>query len=164
MFAAAAVINPDGTTGIRLHVDAGAGNDAAGQPFSQNMGAGVLQGSDRIGLPGNPTAHVNLIYFGQAASVAGLNTRSFEDTKDNFFGTTDKRSRLALGLAGRMLAKERNQFRQQPDRQGLFLDLEMDLAVGGPLELDVGLQSDQRSDPDRHGCGVQEPLRWRTLD
>ena len=93
MFAQAPIDNPDGTTGIRLHIDAGSGADAAGLPFSQDMGSGSLQGGDSIAMPGDPTAHLDVVTFGAAPTVAGTTARSFQDIKDSYFGTADKRAR-----------------------------------------------------------------------
>lgn len=74
--------------GITPHIDAGPG-------LSVNMPAGALQGGDRIGVPGFPGAHVDMVYFGLQGSlnVPGVTTRSFQNVKNNFFGTSDQRAR-----------------------------------------------------------------------
>jgi uncharacterized delta-60 repeat protein len=80
--------------GITVHLDAGAARDALGNPFSQNMGTGSLQGGDQIGQQGTG-AHLDVVHFGLPGSIAvpGVQARAFSDIKDNFFGTTDKRAR-----------------------------------------------------------------------
>jgi hypothetical protein len=94
MFANAPLTNPDGTTGVRLHVDAGPGNDAAGLPLSQQLGSATARGGDQIGMPGDPTAHVDVLHFGPSvAAVAGVNTRSFQSVKSTSFGNHDKWAR-----------------------------------------------------------------------
>ncbi|MCY2989632.1 MAG: hypothetical protein NTY19_17410, partial [Planctomycetota bacterium] len=90
MFAQAPVSNPDGTMGVKLHLDGGAGTDGTGQPFSQQMGVGPLHGGDQIGMPADPTAHVDVLHFGTAAAVPGVNARAFQDVKQNHFGDGDK--------------------------------------------------------------------------
>src|SRR5260221_8836638 len=54
MFALSPLTNPDGTTGVDVHIDAGA-------QLSQNMGTGSIQGGDTIDKAGK---HINIIYFG----------------------------------------------------------------------------------------------------
>ena len=44
MFAAAPALANGIAAGIKLHVDAGSGLDAIGNPFSQNMGTGKYEG------------------------------------------------------------------------------------------------------------------------
>ena len=81
--------------GIVMHIDGGNGLDFDGQPFSYNMGIGPLNGGDQIGMAGNNTALVEVLYLGAPGSinVPGVNTRSFQDVKDNFFGSQDKDAR-----------------------------------------------------------------------
>jgi hypothetical protein len=82
--------------GIALHVDAGPGKDSNGVTLSYNMNAGPLQGGDPIGMPGAPNALVDVIYFGNSLGFGvplGANARSFQNIKDTFFGTADKRAR-----------------------------------------------------------------------
>ena len=90
--------------GISLHVDAGIGVDTAGRPLSYNMNAGSLQGGDEIGVPGAPNALVDVVYLGvpplqcgtppgPCAIPPGITTRSYQDIKDHFFGTSDKDAR-----------------------------------------------------------------------
>jgi hypothetical protein len=97
MFADAPATNPDGTTGITMHVDAGPGLDATGYPFSVNMPDDpfLLDGGDVIGMPGNPKEHIDLVHFGKpgSLSITGLVTRDFGSIKDEYFGTHDKRAR-----------------------------------------------------------------------
>ena len=97
MFEQAPVSNPDGEPGIRLHVDAGPGRDAMFFPFSFNMpnSPSLLDGGDIIGMPGDPAAHPDVVYFGIPGSnnLGGVNTRSFSEIKDSFFGLKDKRAR-----------------------------------------------------------------------
>ncbi|MCC6493521.1 MAG: hypothetical protein IT424_10920 [Pirellulales bacterium] len=94
-FAAAPVSNPDGSTGITVHVDAGAG-------LSRNLGAapGGLQGGDLITEAGTGN-HIHALYLGAAGvTLSGTDswgrpyvTRSVDDIKDNYFGTTTNRAR-----------------------------------------------------------------------
>ena len=81
--------------GITMHIDGGPGLDFDGQPFSYNMGSGPLNGGDQIGMSGNNTALVEILYFGAPGSInlPGVNTRAFQDAKDNFFGSLDKDAR-----------------------------------------------------------------------
>lgn len=82
------------SAGIITHVDGGPGNDKAGAPFSIHMGTGPLNGGDQIGENGS-SGLPELIYFGQPGSVTipGVNTRGFQDVKDNFLGSQDKDGR-----------------------------------------------------------------------
>jgi hypothetical protein len=95
MFAVAPALSNGIPAGITLHVDAGAGLDTSGNPFSINMGSGPLQGGDLIGQAGSG-AHLDVIYFGlpNSINVPGVQTRSFDDIKSNFFGTADLESRF----------------------------------------------------------------------
>lgn len=81
--------------GVAMHIDGGTGTDHDGNPFSYNMGAGTLNGGDQIGLSGNNTALVEVLYYGVPGTinVPGVNTRSFQDVKDNFFGSKDNDAR-----------------------------------------------------------------------
>jgi len=94
--------------GINVHVDAGPGKDAGKNFLSINMGTGLLQGGDQIGMPGQPRQNIDVVYFGIpcplhaifivnsgkcSAAIPGLTTRAFSDIKDNVFGTADKRAR-----------------------------------------------------------------------
>jgi len=84
------------TAGITLHVDGGSGPDKANNPFSLNMGMGPLAGGGKIGLSGtSSTGLPELIYFGKPGSltVTGINSRAYQDIKDNYFGTMDKDGR-----------------------------------------------------------------------
>jgi len=90
-----AVMPPDDIpAGIVLHIDAGPGKDSAGQPYTQNMGAGPLQGGDLIHPPSS-AAHVDAVYFGfdGSLSVPGLQALSFDYVKSHFFSTKDKDAR-----------------------------------------------------------------------
>ena len=81
--------------GITVHIDAGAGNDLAGNPFSQGMPAGVnpalLHGGQLIGQKADNTKHLDLVYFGVEGSinVPNLAARSFDDIKTQFFANTE---------------------------------------------------------------------------
>jgi len=82
--------------GIALHVDGGKGKDQAGNPFSINMGTGPLDGGSQIGLTGSSSTGLpEVMYFGKPNSltVPGVNTRAFQDVKDNYFGSKDKDGR-----------------------------------------------------------------------
>lgn len=82
--------------GITLHIDGGNDNDQANHPFSVNMGSGPLAGGQQVGLTGkSSTGLPEIIYFGQPNSltVPGVNTRAYQDVKDNFFGYQDKDGR-----------------------------------------------------------------------
>lgn len=88
--------------GITMHIDGGAGVDVHQGPFSYRMGAGPLDGGKQIGMPGNNAALVEVLYLGVPGSITvpGVNTRAFQDVKDNFFGSRDKDAReLALKYA-----------------------------------------------------------------
>jgi len=97
MFAEAPVLNPDGTTGITMHIDAGPGQDAVGRPFSVNMPEDefLLDGGNLVGMPGAPHEHIDVVYFGRPNSIniSGLVARDFGSIKDEYFGTHDKRAR-----------------------------------------------------------------------
>jgi hypothetical protein len=90
MYAAAPAEAGGIPAGITLHFDAGAGN-------SVNMGTdpSLLQGGDQIGQPGSPNTHIDVVYFGTPGSVSvpGLEARSFQDIKNNYFGTADNWAR-----------------------------------------------------------------------
>lgn len=94
MFAEAPVANPDGTTGIQLHVDAGPGRDPAGAPYSVNAAVrrGALDGGNEIGLPGDPAGHPDVVFIGltNQYNLAGVAIRSLDSIKDEFFGARDK--------------------------------------------------------------------------
>ncbi len=81
--------------GVIMHIDGGAGTDHDGHSFSYNMGTGVLNGGDPIGMASNPTALVEILYYGVPGSISvpGVNTRSFQDVKDKFFGSKDSDAR-----------------------------------------------------------------------
>jgi hypothetical protein len=93
MFADAPVTNPDGNPGITLHIDAGPGTDRLGQPFSQNMPSGPLrQGGDLVHPQGDPRRHIDVVVpLEMPLGITGL--ASFQELKDLFFGTTDRRAR-----------------------------------------------------------------------
>ncbi|MGC9945622.1 MAG: hypothetical protein ABSF64_04440 [Bryobacteraceae bacterium] len=83
--------------GITLHIDGGSGTDAQGGSLNLNMGQGPLKGGNQIGLTGTSgTGLPELIYFGnpnKPVTIPGINTRAFQDVKDNFLGTADKDGR-----------------------------------------------------------------------
>jgi hypothetical protein len=82
--------------GINMHIDGGFGTDANGAPLSYNMGAGPLNGGDQIGLNGaGDKTLIDALYFGvpNSINVAGVNTRAFQDAKDQNFGSLDKDAR-----------------------------------------------------------------------
>ncbi|KST67109.1 hypothetical protein BC008_28350, partial [Mastigocoleus testarum BC008] len=79
---------------ITVHIDAGTG-------LSRNMGSGSLEGGDLIREAGTRN-HIDLVYFDENFPASGAEdkngdgfavSRSFENIKDNFFGTTTKRAR-----------------------------------------------------------------------
>ena len=82
-------------TGITMHIDGGSGTDIYQGSFSYRMGAGPLDGGKQIGMPGNNAALVEVLYLGVPGSITvpGVNTRAFQDVKDNFFGSQDKDAR-----------------------------------------------------------------------
>ena len=95
-FSSSPLTNPDGTNGVNVHIDAGAG-------LSRNMGAGSLQGGDLISHTGDGK-HIHVVYFGKTDPLAPfpgqtdnigrpLVSRSMEDVKKNFFSTTDQGAR-----------------------------------------------------------------------
>jgi Big-like domain-containing protein len=86
------------SAGIALHIDGGRGNAPGefGGPQSVNMGTGPLDGGGQVGLSGNSSGGLpELIYFGKPNSltIPGVDTRNFQDVKDNFFGSQDKDGR-----------------------------------------------------------------------
>lgn len=94
MFAAAPA--PVGSTlpaGIRFHLDAGAGDDAAGNPFSANMGAGPLDGGSLIAMPDG--SHPDVVYFGDAGAqeFPGVKALSFARAKADHFGVANRAAR-----------------------------------------------------------------------
>lgn len=93
VFALAPITNADGSVGVVLHIDAGGGSDEAGDPFSQNISGGSLQGGDEITTPGG--AHPDVVYMGvpRTTTVPGLEILSMHEAKDGYFGTIDKRAR-----------------------------------------------------------------------
>ena len=98
MFANAPVANPDGTTGITLHVDAGPGYDETGDPYSINLevGSSMLDGGDRIYAQGNPDGHIDHVFLGwpdESPGIPGLVSKSLFDIKHLYFGRRDLRAR-----------------------------------------------------------------------
>jgi hypothetical protein len=94
IFGNSPLTNPDGMTGVDMHIDAGAGR-------SVSMGTGSLQGGDQIDKAGK---HIHVLYFGTSDPLAPfpgntdnlgrpLVSRSVEDIKKTFFGTTTKDAR-----------------------------------------------------------------------
>lgn len=81
--------------GVTMHIDGGPGADVYQGSFSFGMGAGPLDGGKSIGMPNNNSALVEVLYFGVPGSITlpGVNTRPFQDVKDNFFGSRDKDAR-----------------------------------------------------------------------
>ena len=72
----------------------GRGGLAEPSPLHQSGSRGS-PGRERHGMPGNPSVLPQVVYFGQPGlSVFGVNVRSFQEIKDNFFGTADKNARL----------------------------------------------------------------------
>ncbi|MEZ5301868.1 MAG: IPT/TIG domain-containing protein [Verrucomicrobiales bacterium] len=97
MFADAPVLNPDGSAGVTLHIDAGPGLDDTFRPYSQNMpnDLAYLDGGDLIRKAGNPDDHIDVVYMGLSESklVQGVSTASMHDIKSEYFGTNDMRAR-----------------------------------------------------------------------
>lgn len=97
VFAAAPVSNPDGSTGITLHVDAGPGADRSSFALSYNMppSAGGLGGGQLVGMPEAVTDHPDLVYLGVPGSLSlpGAKLRSLTDVKREFFENRDKGAR-----------------------------------------------------------------------
>ena len=82
--------------GITMHVDGGKGADKNGGPFSLNMGSGPLDGGSQVGLTGSSnTGLPEIMYFGvpNSLTIPSVNTRAFQDVKDNYFGSQDKDGR-----------------------------------------------------------------------
>lgn len=81
-------------------------------------------------------------------------------------GTTTRRRPLALVTdrrsvtAGRISGEVSEQLLHQLQWERFLLDLKAELAILGSLELHVGLQDYQRSNSDRKGSRIEEPL-WR---
>jgi hypothetical protein len=95
----APLTNPDGTTGVSVHIDAGSSIPG----LSRNMGGIALQGGDLISQAGTGN-HIHVLYFGTTDPVAALGggtdavgrpfvARSLESVKQTFFGTTTKDAR-----------------------------------------------------------------------
>ena len=106
-FATAPVSNPDGSTGITLHVDAGPGLDRTGMPFSINMpeAASALGGGEQVGMLNAPADHPDIVYLGLPGSLTleGVNTRSLTGIKREFFENRDRGGRelaFKYGLLG----------------------------------------------------------------
>src|SRR5262249_57875776 len=60
--------------GITLHIDAGGGNDSAGDPFSQNLGtvkAAGLPGGQLSHPPGHPNGHPDIDYLARPPPPTG---------------------------------------------------------------------------------------------
>ncbi len=105
MFAQSPVENPDGTTGITLHLDAGPSTSGDNSffsilwtdPNSINMGDDPfnMDGGESIGLENDPLAHLDVVYFGvpNSFAVPGMHIRSFHDIKDKHFGQHDQWAR-----------------------------------------------------------------------
>jgi hypothetical protein len=84
------------SAGITVHIDGGRNNAPGGGPQSVNMGSGPLDGGQQVGLTGtSSTGLPEVIYFGKPNSltIPGVNTRNYQDVKDNFFGSQDKDAR-----------------------------------------------------------------------
>jgi hypothetical protein len=82
--------------GITVHIDGGKGADKNGGPFSLNMGAGPLDGGSQVGLTGSSSSGLpEIMYFGvpNSLTIPYVNTRAFQDVKDNYFGSQDKDGR-----------------------------------------------------------------------
>jgi hypothetical protein len=95
MFAESPVANPDGTTGVTLHVDAGPGKDALKTPFSINIKRqDLLDGGDEITMEDLPDVHIDVVHFKtDFPVVGGLTTRDFQGIKEEYFGMKDKWAR-----------------------------------------------------------------------
>ncbi|HMP73285.1 MAG TPA: hypothetical protein PKE55_08485 [Kiritimatiellia bacterium] len=96
LFAAAPIANPDATTGITLHVDAGPLIDPeSDMPYSVSTGSGNLQGGDLFGMASS-SLRVDMVYFGMPTNdvnLSGFRSRSFHSIKHSLFGSTDSFAR-----------------------------------------------------------------------
>lgn len=96
IMAAAPVQNPDGTTGIRMHIDAGSLTDDAGVPYS-NLPEGVSRrGGQYLTMDGNRDNPIDYVYHGfeeDEGRLTGLNARSINSIRAETFGTFDNRGR-----------------------------------------------------------------------
>lgn len=95
IYAQAPVTNPDGTTGIRLHVDAGAGTDPDGVPLNFSTGEatpGELQGGDEV-MPAASRLDVVTVGEGAAASYGAIQAGTMDEIKEQYFGSADKWAR-----------------------------------------------------------------------
>jgi hypothetical protein len=83
----APVTNPDGTTGINVHIDAG--NNPS---LTRNTGTGSLQGGDNVTQGGS---FIDVVFFGTPGTAipGAANARSLSNIKDSVFGTAEKRAR-----------------------------------------------------------------------
>lgn len=98
MYSQAPRWNPDGSRGIRLHVDAGPGEDEVLQSYSVNMGPNpdVLDGGQRISAPGNTDDHIDQVLMSwpfQIPQVPGVTSKSLFEIKNRHFGGRDQRAR-----------------------------------------------------------------------
>ncbi|GEM_PF-3639865 len=95
VFAGAPVENPDGTLGIRLHVDAGLGEDDDGTPYS-NVPEEMAWGGHYVGMEEDEAIPVDYVYHGfeeHEEQIGGLNARSMESIQAKTFGKGDARGR-----------------------------------------------------------------------
>ena len=78
--------------GIVPHVDAGPGPDLIGLSPSINLNGMTPVGGKAISMPGYVGLEPDVVYFGvpESINIPNLNTLSFEDVKDTYFGKNDK--------------------------------------------------------------------------
>jgi hypothetical protein len=96
MFANAPALPNGIPAGITLHVDAGSGMDSLGNPFSQNMNGGPLEGGNEIGGGAMGDARPDVVYFGAFSSfpqIPGVQERSLDDIKNSYFRILDQDAR-----------------------------------------------------------------------
>jgi beta-lactam-binding protein with PASTA domain len=92
-YAAAPATRGGVAAGIQLHVDAGAGFDAAGQYLSRNMGIGPLRGGNIVTATNSQP--IDVLYFRGSGvlKAAGVTTVDFDDLKASVFWNHDRGAR-----------------------------------------------------------------------
>ena len=95
VFNAAPVGNPDGSPGIRLHIDAGSGTDAEGILLTNGLGtttAADRQGGDEVRPRG---IRPDVIHIGEGPSLtsSAFEVASMDEVKAGYFGSREKSAR-----------------------------------------------------------------------